>query len=172
MRLSDNSQGCVRSILVTIIIGTIPFYILGIIVWLVPSASGTPANTPDASITQDSDSTSGGSGDSGVRPTWTPIDPDALVTLQPVTGTVTLVTAAPTSDLGTIVPTVVIPSATLRGAIPIVPTEPPRIPSATPTIPPTFTPQPTNTQPPLPTSTQPPTATQPVLMPPTDTPAP
>ncbi len=172
MRLNEQSRGCIRSILVTIIIGTIPFYILAIIVWVVPRAEA-PNATDQPPLENTDESGAGDPGDPNERPTWTPINPDELVTLRPVTGTVELVTSAPTSGLISPAPTIVIFTSTPTPEfIPIVPTSAPLQPTATLTRTPSRTPTATNTIPPAPTNTVPPAPTQPPLLPPTDTPAP
>jgi len=173
MRLSDQSRGCIRSILVTIIIGTIPFYLLGIVVWLTPGAD-RPAATSQPDLVNTSDAgDSGDSGGSDGNPTWTPIDLDDIVTVRPSTGTVTFVTGQPTSILSSPQPTIVVFTSTpTRDFVPIVPTSAPVLPTATLTRTPTSTPTLTNTVPPAPTFPNTPLPTAAPLLPPTDTPAP
>lgn len=173
MRLNDQSRGCVRSILVTIIIGTIPFYILGIIVWLVPGAE-RPLSTEQPGVVNTSDAgNSDDSGSSSGNPTWTPINLDEIVTLQPVTGTLTLVPVQSTSEVITPAPTIVVLTHTPSPEfVPIVPTDVPRSPTPTLTRTPTSTATFTSTVVFTATPSSTATATVPPLVPPTDTPAP
>jgi hypothetical protein len=141
------SRNTIRSVLVFIIVLTIPCYLLGIGIWLFsPGGNSTQViNTPGS--------------DSGGRPTITPRDPFANVTSRP--------TLTDVSDAPGIFPT------NTPGFQPVAPS-PQAFATFTPIW--TATPIPTNTTPPtntpLPTSTPLPTATQPIILPPTNTPNP
>jgi len=156
-----DNRGLFRGCLSLIILGTLPLYLLGIVLWLLSPDPNTPAGptafptfTPlDLDTLPTRDPTNNVGGDDDV--------PDFLLTLQG-TGAPTL-TDLPFNQTAPPVVFTTIPD-------PIVPTgiSPPTA---------TFTPlAPTNTPSPTPTITASPLpieqATQPVLLPATDTPAP
>jgi hypothetical protein len=144
-----------RAILLLVIVGTIPFYICGIGLWLLSPDANAPTNAPngDSSVVDDngeptftplgsgSDDGQANSGDRDEQPTLTPLDDD----FSPPTFT-------PFAPLNPTPPQFIPPTS--------FPTNPPPVFfPATDTPVPTFTPFPTNT--PLPTSTPLPTDTPP-----------
>jgi hypothetical protein len=172
---SDRRRTVLRSVFFFIIVGTLPFYLLGFILW------GTAPDNSQRNITP-------------IVSTQTPIGGDVTPTTPPATWT-PRPTNTPLSGLGptpgqfippviptqfpTLTPFVVIPTGTPAPTLTPFPTNTPLplptetplpLPSDTPRPQPTNTSQPTNTPQPLPTNTS--AGDDGPLLPPSDTPQP
>lgn len=181
----NRRQTLLRTIFFLIILGTLPFYLLGFILWgTAPDRSvQQPLNTPAFTNTP-----LGGEA--------APTEPIATWTLRPtntpwsIGSTPIQFTPPPVIPTRFLSPTpVFIPTSTAAPTLTLIPTSTPDLPTNTPIPPPTDTPLPAATTTPVPpptlTHTPPPAPTDPPpavtntlpaeptpLLPPTDTPAP
>ncbi len=162
IEIIERRRTFIRVGLFFVIIGTMPFYLLGFILWGTTPDKNAPRTAPTSESTP-------------IRNTETntPLPSNTFVTLpttSPLGPTPGQFVPPPVIIRTNTPPPVFIPTSTLAPTITPFPTNTP-LPTNTEFIPiPTFTPVPTNTPPP--TETPLPTATPDVLLPPTDTPSP
>lgn len=140
----ERRRTTLRIIFFLIIVGTVPFYIGGFVLWGTAPANGRGGQTPIATIT--------------------PVGADNSATPSPIASWTPQPTRTPVASIVP-PPQFVVPTSAFPTAIP---TQPP--PTETPFIPPTPTDAPTLT--PIPSPTPIPPATDTPLPPPTDTPLP